>query len=484
MKFRTQQSWAVPHTGKITLRLAAVATACASGLMAMAAGCGGPEQSQHAAASGPFIKPGEFYAGLFGRQQERPPNEGPEMVIDLVKRVVGAGDPHVSAWPDGVQPGSIDWMNDVLIVVQTEAGHRQVAELLTLLDRAGSVKADVKDAVERPEPSSDEAHIRTMLAEPVGATFAKGTAVEDALAKISRSKPGLNIVVDRDIESAGVELGVLAADFPDGRKPLAQALDDILSTAVSYRIGPGYLLVCTREAAWLNMPVGIYGVKIIEDKRKDGDSKRAVAVGLRGFAEDNEDSDSDGGLDCVADLIKRVVSAQSDPRVAPWGDEGGPASIALGPNNVLVVLQTREAQAKIASLLGRLCRKGAFAKVETFSAPESPAVAAVRAQLAERIDLNVRKMPLDKVLAEIGRGMPGATVRVDPRVAEEGHDLATEIVTIELKSVPRDVALGLVLKRELTYRVDVNGITILTREQWQRLVVTAYKITMPAKAKK
>lgn len=56
----------------------------------------------------------------------------------------------------------------------------------------------------------------------------------------------------------------------------------------------------------------------------------------------------------LIDIIKRTVKNQIDPKVAAWSDEGGPASIdysSYGGAGVLIVLQTREGQKRVESLL-------------------------------------------------------------------------------------------------------------------------------------
>jgi hypothetical protein len=58
----------------------------------------------------------------------------------------------------------------------------------------------------------------------------------------------------------------------------------------------------------------------------------------------------------VADIIKRMVSNMTDPKVAAWTDEGGPAAIDYY-DGVLVMTQTPEGHERIAELLA-LLREG------------------------------------------------------------------------------------------------------------------------------
>jgi hypothetical protein len=59
----------------------------------------------------------------------------------------------------------------------------------------------------------------------------------------------------------------------------------------------------------------------------------------------------------IRDLVQRTVNNQSDPRVAPWGDEGGPASIEyleFGQARILLVSQTKSAHDRVTALFGQL----------------------------------------------------------------------------------------------------------------------------------
>ncbi|NIA22212.1 MAG: hypothetical protein GWP05_09685, partial [Anaerolineaceae bacterium] len=53
-----------------------------------------------------------------------------DRIIELIKRFVTSGDPRVAEWEDNGGTATVEYFNGLLIVSQTEAGHRKVAALL------------------------------------------------------------------------------------------------------------------------------------------------------------------------------------------------------------------------------------------------------------------------------------------------------------------------------------------------------------------
>jgi len=65
------------------------------------------------------------------------------------------------------------------------------------------------------------------------------------------------------------------------------------------------------------------------------------------------------GFQELIDIIKRTVNNTSNPTVAAWSDEGGPAAIEY-MNGLLIVTQTRVGHEKVADLLDQLRRERAI----------------------------------------------------------------------------------------------------------------------------
>jgi hypothetical protein len=453
-----------------TLHAAASAAAILGGtiLLALAtAGCGQSEEKIWSV-NGKPVTFAEWREDYLHPKPVEPPLSA--NLMDLASRVVNAEvDARVAAWNNEGGVASMQWLNGVLIVSQTPAGHERMAEFLSLLNRTGSVKVDLKSVFDKAGEPEDVARVRAALAEEVGEAIPAGTPLVAALRRINASKPVLNIVIAPAVESSGQPLGVVSAGVSDVHTPIAAVLEAILPAEAAYKVGPGYVLVCTREQMQQHMPIGLYAVRQREGKPLEASDADRVT------------------LDELKDILENLVNDQSDFQVAAWDDQGGAATINVSIEDLILVEQTRQGQAKVASLLARLAEKGAITKVETFATPEPKAVAAVRERLAERIDLAADKMPIEKVLAEIGKGKPGLAIRLDPLVVMSGTfpDLPEQLVTMHLKQLPRSAVLDLIMGPGLTYRIDPDGITILPKESERRFfTLVAYKVTLPAKPQK
>jgi general secretion pathway protein D len=77
-----------------------------------------------------------------------------------------------------------------------------------------------------------------------------------------------------------------------------------------------------------------------------------------GGAQQQEDLTS-VGFDELRQIITRTVNYMSDPTVAAWADEGGPAAIEY-MNGLLIISQTRRGHTKLADLLEQLRRERAI----------------------------------------------------------------------------------------------------------------------------
>jgi hypothetical protein len=139
--------------------------------------------------------------------------------------------------------------------------------------------------------------------------------------------------------------------------PIGEVLAKVLGPDLGYRIYPHYVLVSTRAKLYQDLPMVMYPIRDIV-KATAGDSPLGKPFGGGG----EEDVLAVGwrevevGWQEVADIIKRMVSNMTDPKVAAWTDEGGPAAIDYY-DGVLVMTQTPEGHERIAELLA-LLREG------------------------------------------------------------------------------------------------------------------------------
>jgi len=219
---------------------------------------------------------------------------------------------------------------------------------------------------------------RRRLEERIDLDFEK-TSLDNVLNYISEVQRGLNIVIDPDIATAGIDLSTRVVDLKVKQVSVESVLHLILGTDLGSRVEPGYILITTREKLQQNLPVVTYPVQDLVAQIPDfggeaprfevGDVTQAAAQAAGGGGGAFGDLFGAGGAvgaeegpagpQELRDLIQRTVNNQSDPSVAAWADEGGPAAIEY-MNGLLIVTQTRTGHEKVADLLEQLRRERAI----------------------------------------------------------------------------------------------------------------------------
>ncbi len=219
---------------------------------------------------------------------------------------------------------------------------------------------------------------RNRLQEQIDLDFEK-TSLDNVLTYISEVQRGLNIVIDPDIAATGIDMSTRVVDLKVKQVSVESVLHLILGADLGYRVEPGYILVTTRDKLQQNLPVVTYPVQDLVATIPDfgqeaprfevGDVTQAAAQAasggggafgdLFGGGGDLGAEEGPAGPQELRDLIQRTVNNQSDPNVAAWGDEGGPAAIEY-MNGLLIVTQTRIGHDKVSNLLEQLRRERAI----------------------------------------------------------------------------------------------------------------------------
>ena len=218
---------------------------------------------------------------------------------------------------------------------------------------------------------------RRRLQERINLDFEK-TSLDNVLSYISEVQRDLNIVIDPDISAAGIDMSTRVVDLKVKQVSVESVLHLILGADLGYRVEPGYILVTTREKLQQNLPVVTYPVQDLVATIPDfggeaprfevGDVTQAASQAASGGGGAFGDLFGGGGVgaeegpagpDELRDLIQRTVNNQSDPNVAAWSDEGGPAAIEY-MNGLLIVTQTRLGHEKVSGLLEQLRRERAI----------------------------------------------------------------------------------------------------------------------------
>ncbi len=219
------------------------------------------------------------------------------------------------------------------------------------------------------------AETRRRLSEQIDLDFEK-TSLDNVLKYISEVQRGLNIVIDPDVSTAGVDLSTRVVDLKVKRVAVESVLGLILGADLGYKVESGYILVTTREKLQQNLPVVTYPVQDLVAQIPDfgGEAPRfevgdvtqaaAAAAGGGGFGDlfgsgTTTPTEQPVGWQELVDIIQRTVNNQSDPNVAAWSDEGGPAAVEF-MNGLLIVTQTRKGHERVADLLEQLRRERAI----------------------------------------------------------------------------------------------------------------------------
>jgi len=258
----------------------------------------------------------------------------PQELANLIRRDVDSvDDAYIAVWQDCGGSAEMHYKDGSLVVTQTPRGHERVAALLQMLDRAlvpGTVQVG---------PEMSEALDKTLarLREMIDLDF-EHTSLDNVLKYISEVKRDLNIVPDPELADAGVDLSARVVDLKVKGVSIGGVISLLFSGNLAYRVEPGYVLVTTRERAYQRMPFGAYRV---DDLLAAPDAR-----------------DSLNWQDLI-DILKRNVNTMNDPSVAPWTDEGGPATVDF-IGGLMVIRQTRAGHEQAARLLEkvRLRRKG------------------------------------------------------------------------------------------------------------------------------
>ncbi len=296
------------------------------------------------------------------------------LYLQAQERQVGVRDRH--------EAGTVDALVDVMDAatpigekVQGETRYLRYPEAKRWKDLSEFRRAFTQAVSAEPKAVAET---RRRLDERIDLDFEK-TSLDNVLNYISEVQQGLNIVIDPDISTAGIELSTRLVDLKVKQVSVDSVLGLILGADLGYRVEPGYILVTTREKLQQNLPVVTYPVQDLVAQIPDfgedaprfevGDVTQAAAQAATGGGGAFGDlfgagagagmEEGPAGPDELRDLIQRTVNNQSDPNVAAWADEGGPAAIEY-MNGLLIVTQTRLGHTKVADLLEQLRRERAI----------------------------------------------------------------------------------------------------------------------------
>jgi hypothetical protein len=204
----------------------------------------------------------------------------------------------------------------------------------------------------RPSIDFQQASVKTVL---------------DYLAEVGR----FSVVYDEALKDAGIDLEARTVDISARGLTYEKVLQLILPRECGYRVESGYVLITTLEKSWLPLKTATYSIRlamspipnftdaprfevaeVIQGAAQAGGGGGAGSL-FGGGATTETDDQGLATPEKIVDLIRRFVSNQNDRRIAPWDDEGGPATLnVLGGN--LIVSQTDAGHAAVARILAMI----------------------------------------------------------------------------------------------------------------------------------
>jgi len=296
------------------------------------------------------------------------------------------------------------------------------------------------------------ADIRGLLKQKIDMDFER-TSLDNVLKYIGEVQKGLNIVIDPDVATAGIDLSRRVIDLKVKQVSVEQVLDLILGADLGYKIEPGVIVIKERSKVLAEVVTRTYPNPFAP---------------LKGGV---------GGVEELIEIIKRNVNQISDPLAASWKDEGGIATIT-NRGGQLIISQTERGHERIANLLKSLASVAAGRPPPITAEPRE--VILTRTYLQKKVDVNFQRLSLYQVLQQLSGMQPELNIVIDPDVASSGLDLSTRTVDLLVRQVPIETILKLMLGKDLAYKVEAGFVLVTTREGLMRnLPCVVYLVRLP-----
>jgi len=177
----------------------------------------------------------------------------------VAKTVSNMSCPKVAAWADEGGPACLEYFpRNILVVTQTEEGHRRLAALLDSLVRVGGLKSVTQLAVTDPDEPPESAKVRAALREMMDISV-KEMSLDKVLVLISQHGPSLYL--DPDIAAGGIDLSTRLVNLDLKQVPVGTLLDIVLGADLGCKIQSGCVMITTRDKLQQNLPIVLYKVK-------------------------------------------------------------------------------------------------------------------------------------------------------------------------------------------------------------------------------
>lgn len=266
------------------------------------------------------------------------PNQLSDLGSVISLAVNSKADPDVAAWSEEGGPAAIvispDGHREVINVTQSPRGHERIQDLLNQLRFV--LTRHAKPPVAALAAAKADARLQKKITVDV-----TKTPVKDVLKIIDDKLGGVNLIaaptIMTEAEAGPFERPV---DLEVKDVTAESVLQLILRPDLAYTVQPDYILVATPKRLPRELVTVVYPGLLGEaawrgaDKAHMNESTKEIAL----------------------PMIQKTVNNTSDPNVAAWSDEGGPASITQF-RNAIIITQNRLGHERVAERLGQMFRQ-------------------------------------------------------------------------------------------------------------------------------
>jgi hypothetical protein len=229
--------------------------------------------------------------------------------------------------------------------------------------QAADPAAERKAREEAARKAQELARTRRTLTTGKTSVNFENAAIKDVLAYMAEVGK-FSVVFDGALGEAGIDLSARTVTIRLTGMTYEDAINLVLPKECGYRIEPGFILVTTLEKSWIPLKTATYSIQLALAEVPDFEGPRfdvstvlsqtrqgGGGSGLFGTTTTTKTEETGKATpERIIGMIKKFVRNQTDRRIAPWDDEGGPAGIQYSGGR-LIVLQTEHGHRAVAKLL-------------------------------------------------------------------------------------------------------------------------------------
>ncbi len=362
------------------------------------------------------------------------------------------------SWEENGGRGKLDIIPSfgALIVSHSVENHRKIRSLLSELRSSIQLDEKTKAPSAMVRQTRAMATLNRLLDKPIGRWNADNRLVFEFLDEVAQTY-AIPMQFDSEaLDDCGVDPKT-RVDFEIERVSVETALTYLLREfELTWTVQQGTVLITNSDEAESKLFTKSYHVPEL-------------------VAFENEAEKAKSAFGSLTEIVQALVVPES------WADVGGLAEI-VATKNAVIVKQTYEAHVQIERLLRRieLLRQQLDKSPQGFvttpfwldKGVDSPAADDIRGKLESKVTLACAEMPLNDLIAAIGREFEIRTLIDTLALDEVGLDVRCP-VTSHLKGVSLQSALNMILREiELTWTIVDDLLLITTPEVCEYNLIT------------